>query len=173
MRATTSIIITILVIFYSSCKGKKIECDNVVSSQRATYSGLIMYHNTSQDGMRDFLFFPICEVSNSFVFDSTFTTLNFKRGIQFKLPLSGTDYANILRKSKKMLVNDVSERQIINYLPVSIEFDHPENNTKLFSSKDEDWIFEVNLGNASKKLYYFVSNNSHLIKVEALDWENN
>ncbi len=150
------------------CQNPDSICDDIVANQYFRNSGYILYFQNSEDGMRDFWFFPVCLKSGRYKIDSTFIGYDFKKGICFKLPLTGELYTGLSKSSYEYSIYGNSSSKKIFYCPVLIEFDKPENSTFLYSKKPENWILNLNFGTTVVHLSYFVSNNSKVKLIKPL-----
>lgn len=166
-----SIVIAFILSGNLSCFEPKTSCQDTQPLTHFTATGYIIYYQSSQDGQREFWFFPVCLDKKPYANDTAFFTAEFKRGISFHLPLAGNFYKNLSNNSHFFIEQFSGEDSIKTfYNPVFIEFDKPENSTSLYSTSksDKDWSLNFSFKNKKTVLHYFISDDCHIKKVEVI-----
>lgn len=165
-----------LICFYilicMGCREKTNTCRDVVPNQYFHGKGYILYFNTSEDGMRDIWFFPICQKEVRPKSVDEFFQSEFNSGISFKMPISGMAFKRISVAAKEYRLKDSTLATKMYYCLSWIKINKPKNSTPQYSKGDKSWNLLLNLPDKDVKLTYFISNESNVESIEPL-FQNN
>lgn len=148
--------LTILLVFVIllSCQNKNSRCKDVYPEKRFSGTGYIFFFRTSQDATGDFWFFPSCNNPKS---NDIFLNINLKKGISFKLPLTGALYKKISQNFQIMLLEEGSFSSKVWYTPVFIDFDKAKQSLIHSATNNSNWTLHLNSKNSHLVLSYFVA----------------
>ena len=170
MKSNNKIIVNFCFIAFliAGCKNNSFNCTDVLPNENFKGKGVLVYQQSSQDAHREIWFFPVCfgEGLNENYRD--FSEFEFKKGISFRLPLTGRMYQKFSGNSLEFIDENYGNPQKIFYYPAAVEFNRPENSTYLYSKSGKDWVLNFSINKKKVQLNYFVSNESNLKSIEAL-----
>jgi hypothetical protein len=150
----------------AGCRQTTYKCDDVLPYQYFNGKGYILYFKDSEDGMREILFFPLCQKKDVPSNNDEFPYWQFKSGISFKIPITGVIYKKISAVAKEYTLKDSARSNKMYYCAAWIEINKPENSTPQYSKGENFWTLYLNLPHKEVKLSYFISNNSNVQKIE-------
>lgn len=152
-----SIIASSLTIFICiSCQNTEYQCKDIYPEEKFSSRGYIFYFGQSQDGMGDFWFFPVCDSKTNWKQNHILKN-TYKKGIAFKLPLTGAEYKHISKSFKTMDLDENSFSKKIWYVPVFIMAKKTKKSIITLPVKNENLNIKLKLKNAQLSLSYFIA----------------
>lgn len=104
--------------------------------------------------MGDFWFFPNCNRSKK---NDIFLNIDYKKGVSFKLPLTGALYKKISQNFQLVVLEEGSFAKKVWYTPVFIDFERTEQSLIQSSTSYGNWTLHLNSKNSHLVLSYFVT----------------
>jgi hypothetical protein len=148
-------LILLLVFFLLlSCQNKNSQCKDVYPEKRFSGTGYIFFLRSSQDGMGDFWFFPSCNRPKS---NDIFLNSDFKKGVSFKLPLTGAMYKKLSKSFESVVLEEGSFSKKIWFTPIFIDFDKTKQSLIHSSLNNNNLTLHLNSKNSHLVLSYFVT----------------
>lgn len=132
------------------------KCSDVKPSSKYSGEGVILFFRSSQDGMADMWFFPVCNLNSGV--SEPIVNNNFYSGVSFKLSLLSAQFKKISSRFKQENLDDSSFNNKVWFVPVRIEMQIKEN-ISTDDYNNELSSFTLVSGNKKVRLQYFVSSN--------------
>ncbi|HEY1055906.1 MAG TPA: hypothetical protein VGE24_12245 [Emticicia sp.] len=155
----------------SSCFRENDCSKDILVGESYIGKGYLLFFRTSQDGMGDFWFFPTCNDNfrrKNISQDELFINTNYKAGISFKMPLSGSQFAQVKEHFHYESLDTLSFLRKVGYVPVEISFGKIESSSVRYSKFDEKFNMELIRGQKVRSLSYIIVDNLTINSIEVL-----
>lgn len=115
--------------------------------------------------MADFWFFPSCNNNKT---KDIFVNVDYKKGISFKLPLTGTLYSKISESFQYIALEEGSFFKNVWYVPVSIDFEKTTQSLSHSPENNKNLTFNLKLKGKQLVLSYFVTHEISINQIEPI-----